>query len=221
MHKITLVCSAHRENGRCNSDELLRILRLINPEVAFEEMRPQDIYAYYRSGSVEAYAISKYRESKPIQSVPVDRYDIPEAHLVEIKRDFDCVFDCVARESQEYQRLEEKNAESVESGGFDYLNSIACETVFARLSKIEEETITGMGDPFLIRSLKTWRDLIQMRELAMVSNIYEYCRNNVFDTGVFLVGADHKTAIIKTIEEYASRKADPVSWRFYLGDQIS
>ena len=33
MRKITLVCSSHREKGLCNAQELLRILRAIDPEV--------------------------------------------------------------------------------------------------------------------------------------------------------------------------------------------
>jgi hypothetical protein len=48
MHKITLVCSIHRENGLCNAEELLKILRTIEPEVVFEEMRPSDFASYLR-----------------------------------------------------------------------------------------------------------------------------------------------------------------------------
>jgi len=33
MHKITLVASAHRESGLCNAEELLKILRAIEPDV--------------------------------------------------------------------------------------------------------------------------------------------------------------------------------------------
>jgi hypothetical protein len=54
MHKITLVCSAHRQNALCNAEELLRILRAIEPETIFEELRPSEFDLYYKHGGVEA-----------------------------------------------------------------------------------------------------------------------------------------------------------------------
>src|SRR4051812_17470685 len=98
MHRITLVCSAHRENGLCNAGELLKILRVIDPEAVFEEIRPSDLDSYYKHGTkwnLEAQALTRYREFKSFQRVPVDRYDMPEKLIAEIKREFDCVFDCL------------------------------------------------------------------------------------------------------------------------------
>src|SRR5438045_2633898 len=145
MHKITLVWSVHRENGHCNAEELLKILRAIEPETVFEEMHPSKFDFYYEHGSVEAHAITRYREFKEFQAVPVDRYDMPENLLAEIKRDFDRVLDCVARTSQEYRLLDEENDESVHQHGFSYLNSAAFATTTARMSEIEETIINGTG----------------------------------------------------------------------------
>ena len=220
MHKITLVCSVHRENGHCNAEELLKILREIEPETVFEEWRPSEFDFYYEHGSVEAHAIAKYREFKLFQPVPVDRYDMPENLLAEIKRDFDCVLDCVARASQEYRLLDEENDKSAYQYGFSYLNSVAFATKTARMSEIEETIVRGTGDQELIRGLERWRHFIQRRELEMVGNIYEYCRKNVFDTGVFLVGAAHKTGIVKEIEEHASTEADLINWKFVYDGHI-
>src|SRR4051794_28659615 len=108
MHEITLVCSAHRENGLCNAGELLKILRAMKPEVVFEEIRPSEFESFYRDGatwSLEAQAITKYRQFKLPKQIPVDRYDVPANLLAEFKRDFDCVFDYVAQVSQEYRLL--------------------------------------------------------------------------------------------------------------------
>ncbi len=134
MHKITLVCSGHRESGLCNAEELLKILRAIEPEAVFEEIRPSEFDFYYAHGSVEAHAITKYREFKLFQSIPVDRYEMPENLLAEIKRDFDCVIDCVVQASQEYRLLNEENHNSVRRYGFQYLNSVAFATMTARMS---------------------------------------------------------------------------------------
>jgi hypothetical protein len=214
---ITLVCSSHRESGLCNAGELLRILRAIEPEVIFEEIRPSDFDSYYKTKwSLEAQAITKYREYKLFQQVPVDRYEMPENLLVEIKRDFDSVFDCVAQASREYRLLDEKSGNSARRYGFQYLNSVAFATMTARMSEIEDEIISKTGDQRLIRGLEKWRRLIQRRELEMVGNIYEYCGENVFNAGVFLVGAAHKMGTVKEIEKYASTEADLIDWNFWL-----
>src|SRR5690349_1901051 len=106
MHKITLVCSAHRENGRCNTEELLEILLAIEPAVVFHEIRLSDQW------SLEAQALARYREFNSSQQVHVDRYELPVNSLTEIKRDVDRVFDCVAQRSEEYGLLEREIASS-------------------------------------------------------------------------------------------------------------
>jgi hypothetical protein len=224
MRKITLVCSTHRPNGLCNARELLEILRAIKPDVVFEEMLPADFDSYYRhrtESHVESQAITRYREFKSFQQVPVDRYDMPVNLLVEIKTEYDSVRDCVEQKSQEYRELNEEINRGVNQFGFKYINSVACATMLDRTFEIEEKTIIETGDQRLIRGLKRWRDANQKRELEMIGNIYQYCRENVFDTGVFLVGAGHKTGIVKEIEKHASAEADLISWKVVYGGNIS
>jgi hypothetical protein len=38
MYNITVISTDHTESGKCNSDELYKIIKSINPEVIFEEM---------------------------------------------------------------------------------------------------------------------------------------------------------------------------------------
>jgi hypothetical protein len=216
MHKITLVCSSHRESGSCNVGELLNILRAAEPEVVFEEIRPSDFDSYCKNGigsSLEARAITEYLAFKSFRRVPVDRFDIPETLLAESKREFDRVFDYVEHKSHEYQLLNEENAKSVYHYGFPYLHSIAFETVMTKVAEIEDEIINEAGNQGLTRALERWRHLLQSRDREMVRVIYEYCRENVFGAGVFLVGAAHKMGIVKAI---TSAKADLVDWKFCL-----
>jgi hypothetical protein len=217
MHNITLVFSAHVENGRCNAAELLKILRAIEPEVVFEEIRPSEFHFYYEHGHVEAHAIAKYREFKSFQEIPVDRYDMPDNFFTETQR----VFDCVEQASQEYLELDEEKNNRAHQYGFQYLNSVAFTTIMARIHEIEEQTIIGTRDQDLICGLERWRHVMQKREAEMIGSIYEYCRENVFDTGVFLVGAAHKLGIVKEIEKYASTEADLINWNFAYDGQIS
>ena len=80
MHKVTVVCSVHWENGLCNADELLRILRAIGPAVVFQEIRPSD------HRSLEAQAMARYRQFKSSHQVHVDQYEMP-VNLAEMKND--------------------------------------------------------------------------------------------------------------------------------------
>lgn len=208
MHKITLLCSAHTENGLCNACELLKILRDIEPDVIFVEMRPGEFDSHLKQGNVEATAIAKYCEFRAFQTVPVDRYEMRQQFLVEMKN-----FEAwMMLTSQEYQELMERQGNSVEQKGFRYLNSAEFATESARMSEIEDEAVTRTGDEYLVNWLARLRHLMLGREAEMVRGIYGYCRDNVFDVGVFLLGAAHKTAIIKKMESYATAKVDLISW---------
>jgi hypothetical protein len=80
------------------------------------------------------------------------------------------------------------------------------------MSAIEEETISSAGNPELVRALAAWRQVMRGRETAMVDNIYRFCRENIFDTGVFLVGAAHRNGIVRAIEELSHADADFIEW---------
>jgi hypothetical protein len=211
MHKITLVCSAHREDGLCNVEELLKILLSLEPGVVFQEIRASDL------SSLEAQAAARYCKLKSSHQVHVDRYEMPINLLPEIKNAVDRVFDCVEQTSEEYQLLKREIASNVKQLGFGYLNSPTFATQSARMSEIEYETITETHDRGLIHALQWWRRAIQSRELQMVRSIYEYCRRDAFDVGVFLVGAAHRMGIEREIEKYASAEPNLISWSFTYG----
>jgi len=211
MRNITLLCTSHGEGGLCNAGELLRLLRAIDPNVIFGEVHQSDI-DFYNPRSLEGQAVTKLLAFKSCQRVPVDRYDMPP----NFRALTDSVFDYVERHSHEYLLLQNQRDNATHLHGFMYLNSAAVAQVMSRMSAIEEETINGAGNPELVRALATWRQVMQGREKTMVDNIYRYCRENIFDTGVFLVGAAHRSGIVKAIEELSHADADLIEWNLYL-----
>lgn len=220
MHKITLVCSTHREHGLCTAGELLKIVEAIQPEVIFEEIRPADFESFYKDGaqwSLEAQAIATYRQFNSLQQVPVDRYDIRPDLLIRMKADLDKVIDFVGRASKEYQLLDEEHAKNMAEHGFAYLNSNAFSMREAKMSEIENTKIKETGNPDAMLVLERWRHHNQSREVKMLGSIYEYCQAKAFGTGMFLVGAAHRTGIAKEIERYASTEAHLINWTFYDG----
>jgi hypothetical protein len=84
------------------------------------------------------------------------------------------------------------------------------------MSEIEEETINSAGNEDLVHGLATWREVMHGREKAMVENIYRYCQENEFDKGVFLVGAAHRSGILKAIEAFSRADADLIEWNLCL-----
>jgi hypothetical protein len=220
MHKITLVCSTHREHGLCSAAELLKIILAIRPEVIFEEVRPADYESFHNHGaqwSLEAQAIAMYRQFNSPQQVPVDRYEIRSDLLIRMKADLDKVIDFVGQWSEEYQLLDEEHAKNMAEYGFSYLNSDAFSTREAKMSEIEDIKIKGSGNPDAMRVLEGWRHHNRSREEKMLASIYEYCQAKAFDTAVFLVGAAHRAGIAKEIEKYASTEGHLVNWSFYEG----
>src|SRR5580692_6654643 len=103
MHRITLVCSSHRESGSCNAGELLRILQTIGPDTIFEEVHPSNLNSYNKS-TLEGRAVTRYRELKSCQRAPVDLYDLPP-DLYAVTQ---MTLDRVAEISDEYLLLTEE-----------------------------------------------------------------------------------------------------------------
>ena len=128
----------------------------------------------------------------------------------------DSVLDFVEQASHEYRLLHDQRDNAAQLNGFTYLNSAAFANLMSRISAIEEETINSAGNPDFVRALATWRQVMQGREKAMVDNIYRYCRENIFDTGVFLVGAAHRSGIANAIEELSHADAELIEWKLYL-----
>src|SRR5215510_8898290 len=116
MPKITLVFSAHRENGLCNVPELLRILQTLEPEVAFLERQPSRAAPDW---SLESKAITKYCESTAIRRVIVEQEEAPATLYHELQM----VWDCVEQTSEEYLSLREAHHVRAHRYGFEYLNS--------------------------------------------------------------------------------------------------
>ena len=78
MGRITLVCTAHTEDGLCNENELLQILLAVGPDVIFEELRPADFSSFYGDTSkhtLEMRAVTSYLKGRQARQVPVDDYD--------------------------------------------------------------------------------------------------------------------------------------------------
>jgi hypothetical protein len=71
-------------------------------------------------------------------------------------------------------------------------------------------TIKWMNNnPELVAICDVWNKTKSRREIAMMGNIQKYCKENIVDKGVFLVGAAHRQAVIDL-----SREQSGIQWDF-------
>ncbi len=206
---ITLVCTRHDAKGACNLEELYRIVECINPDVIFEELPPSAFDDYYVSKTefnLESRTINAYLKEHQIRHIPVD-LEFDPATLIKKNG---IVHRRVEANSRDYCRLMDWNFEYAFQYGFKYLNSEYCSTNQADLSDVIEKTLEKLNDEELFQIHKEWNDLIEKREIEMIDNIYQYCREHDFERGLFFIGAAHRKSIIEKIK---ARSADiTVAW---------
>jgi hypothetical protein len=122
------------------------------------------------------------------------------------------VFRYVEQVSDEYRALKDLGDYESFMYGFEYLNSSTFATLNARLEEIEDQVVSQSHDQALVRALKEWRSIHELREEGMVDNIYRYSREPGFDRGVFLVGAAHKRGVFTKAALAAVADAVPITW---------
>jgi hypothetical protein len=220
MHDITLICSPHKEQGTCNSNELYKIIETINPEIIFEEKTPSLFNACYKEQSVrnslEANAIKKYLLKHQTEHIPVDTCDIENINKKDIdclKKDIDCMFDKIFNH-EEYYHLENKLVLLLSRHGFSYLNSDQCSEIFDKQHMLEEIIIKNTNDDKSIRTYKLWTEIHDKRENEMINNIYSYSKEHKFNRGLFILGAGHRKSIINKVQKRAMTESVKLNWNY-------
>ena len=54
-----------------------------------------------------------------------------------------------------------------------------------------------------------------IRENAMLKNIYNYSKENQFNQAVFLIGTSHKKSIMQKITKYEKKSEVKLNWTMY------
>lgn len=214
MGRITLVCTAHTENGLCNENELLEILQAIGPDVIFEELRSADFDAFYGDKSkhtLEMRAVTRYLKSKKARQVPVDDYEAPKDFGPKIV----ALDKFVEWKSREYCVVIDEMKRMKAEFGFSYLNSPNFVSHANRSDQLYREAVSTYGNDAAKSMLSMWNEQVRKRDSSMLENIYEFCRKCEFVEGVFLVGAGHMSAIVEGIQVRMKEQPTLVAWKFW------
>jgi len=212
--RITLICTAHRESGNCNVQELAKILQAAGPEVIFEEIRPTDhesLYADVSRHTVEMHAIREYLKSNKCRQVPVDDYEMPD----DFGAYMHALDDFVGSNSIPYRETMDEMSRKKFELGFGYLNSLEFISSFKESERIYKETILNYGNDLAKSKLSQWDEQIRKRDSSMLENIHSFCQQSDFKEGVFLVGAGHMSSIMVGIEQRTKNPTNFVTWRYW------
>lgn len=208
MKRVSVVCTVHEENGPVIAG-LLAILDRIKPEVIFLEVPPAAFADYFDSPqrNLESHAVGRYRDSHPVDLVPVD-LPTPSEDFFRNSRDL------YERRSPEYCRLVDLHRQRVTVYGFSYLNSDYCSTHWSTLHETMLAAIAESADHRLAEIYNSWNRTKELREKAMMKNIEDYCRHFSFTKGAFLVGAAHRQPIIDLSRRQRGAASSTVQWDF-------
>ncbi|WP_162925860.1 hypothetical protein [Isoalcanivorax indicus] len=214
--RITLVGTVHRELGKCNEAQLLGLLKAVDPDVIFEEIRPEDhdrLYKDEAASTVEIRAIKSYMKMKAVRQVPVDDFATPQG----LKAGADEIFAYAEQSSKEYCRAVSNIDRMAFNHGYNFLSGLAQIELRNKADALLETCISSSGNARLQGLLSAWYIQLRNREEAMLENIYGFCRMNSFSRGVYLVGAGHMSYIARGLEERLEAEPKPVEWCVWSG----
>ena len=216
MHNITLIATGHKKSGKCNSDELLKIIERIAPDIIFEEVPPHKFEGVYKgtvTDSLETMTIKRYLEEHPIDHFPVDK-DINQSIVKDLIIDMKKMHNTFGYHSDEYKYLSAQHSELTERDGFPYLNSDICIKILERRIFLEKEIVTYIDHEELSLKYKNWSEHNDSREYEMVNNIYKYSALHKYNGALFLVGAEHRKPIMDKLPKYEKYNDTELNWIF-------
>ena len=243
MYNITLIGTNHSEKGKCNSDELYKIIEAINPEVIFEEI-PSIIFDMFYNGKchfdefhkilkyklpnnlldridilplsdtpLEINCVKKYLQIHNIKNIPVD-IDINSELSTKMKMMFGEFY----KHDDVYKNFVDECKLLTEQYGFDYLNSKKYldldEKMKLREKQLIESNCFNKNELLSIYEL-SFKEIMDDREDAMLRNIYHYSKANVYNQAVFLIGARHRKSIMQRIIKYNEASEIKLIWTMY------
>jgi hypothetical protein len=219
MYNITLICTRHSEIGKCNINELYKIIERIKPDLIFEEIPPSFFDKYYITktlSNLETDTISKYLETHTIEHIPVDSDNVPpESFFQDHKYLLDRIEGLADRNGFDYRTLTDSNKMYVQIYGFAYLNNSKCMEINQEIRNVIEQGLQKINDNKLFQIFKSWNEIIEMRDNEMLKNIYSYSKEQSYDNAIFTIGYAHRKSISMKIEKYEKEYNIKLNWSFY------
>ncbi|MBK8143852.1 MAG: hypothetical protein IPK62_02035 [Bacteroidetes bacterium] len=199
----------HTEVGKCNAEELCKIIENIRPEVIFLEALDEtystyDTYLFSSFGvshkKLEISAIQRYGFTNTFEYIPVLDNAISAAFETKSK---------IVCENREWQELIDSYRSLASEYGFKFLNSTESIKLQEEMRILERHLLNGLD-------LNKCVDAdIDAYENSMIRNIHSYCERSRFNSAIFMCGAAHRKSIIEKVEKLKSMETDSPNWIFF------
>lgn len=218
MYNITLIGTQHLESGKCNSDELYKIIESINPDVIFEELSSNLFNIIYNANSfnlppdvvTEIKCIKKYVQNHNIKHIPVD---IDIRYISDKEQNW--MFDTFEK-YDDYNKIDNEQSLLATQYGFNFINSDKCLDLSEQKNIVIKNIIgVDINKNELFRVHQLFNRQHDIRENAMLQNIYNYSKENQYNQAVFLIGSGHKKSIKQKITEYEKLSETKLNWTMY------
>lgn len=213
MNKVTVIGTFHTEAGACTSDELLKVIQKISPDVIFFEAAPEDFPAMLKA--TEAFNIPEIKaaraiiQNSSIDIIPVDVYGDPfDGRLEEMLELF-------RNNSKEYFYASEIQAGETDRLGFLFLNSEDNDQILKDKATMEKIFVARANHSELSKTHKDWMNWNDKRENYWINSIHDYFENSKISKAVFLVGAGHRIRLMEKIKNLKNSNGPIPNWDFY------
>lgn len=221
MYNVYVIFTQHKAEGNINSNELLKIIESIQPDVIFEEILYvvyDQVYVQQNRPKLESEAVKAYLMTNDLELIPVDTFEPPDGyynsqnHLLEV----------LGRNI--YKSVRHNNAftnliNSSTAGGFPFLNSDENDILLNDLENEQNQHLAELGDDNLNQIAALRNEVNSKRDEEMIDNIYKYGEQNEFRTGILLIGAGHRRSIKSKLDKIEPRYGVEIKWHF-LGRSV-
>jgi hypothetical protein len=206
MHNITFISTVHDEIGKCNADELLKIVEKISPEVVFLEAL-DETYSDYEKYLFSSFGV--YHKKLEIRAIQKYCYNTPFKYIAVLDNSLSDAFEKKYNsicENIEFQRLCDNFNSLASEHGFQFLNSTESIRLQEEMRMFENRLL---NDSELNKMVS---EDVESYENAMIRNIYTYCKNSQFDTAIFMCGVAHRKSIIEKVEKFNHQEEMSLNW---------
>jgi hypothetical protein len=216
MYNITLVCTHHSEFGKCNSDELYKIIESIRPDVIFEELTEELFDGFYKENNIpyeppEIRSVKRYIKDHTITHIPVD---INVSDTLSINN-INYMFNTLSKYTV-YSKLEEDQKKLAFQEGYEFLNSKKNEELTEKKKSLEKSLIELQINKHQLSQIhKLFYEEQHKREDEIIKNIYKYSEKMAYNHALLLLGSGHRKTIFEKMENFESQSHVKLKWALY------
>ena len=209
MHNITFISTIHSEIGKCNAEELYKIIEKLSPEVIFLEA-VDETYSEYEKYLFSTYGV--YHQKLEISAIQKCSINSSFKYVAVCENGLSDAFHSkinIVCQNRQLQNLIDNFNSLAANNGFNFLNSLECVNLQEEMRILESRILESNDLDKLVKAD------IDMYENPMIRNIYSYSNDNHFTSAIFMCGAAHRKSIIEKIEKFKQEGQVNLTWTIF------